>query len=619
MSVRSVRRALIAAALGLVLAAPAAGAAACLRDDAAAQPVTGVQAGLRAYLVITAPDDTAHAKAAVGWNGGTVYASYDAIGVVVAHAPATGFATRMRDVDGVQQVGATRTSDVPAEAHSPAIPPAQSQTRPTAPEIARYDMTNIGADLAWSVNRGSPSVTVGVLDTGVDDQHADLEGNFDAADSASCAYGRVDTRPGAWRPVGDHGTHVAGTIAAAKNGTGMAGVAPKVRIASVRVAEDPSGLFFAENTICAFVFAGDRGLDVTNSSFYTDPWLFACPGDPDQAAILEGVKRSVEYAEREGVLNVVAAGNENYDLAAKTADPTSPNDSTAVTRRVTTDCLSLPAELPGVVTVAALSTGNTKSDYSNYGTGKVAIAAPGDNVYSTVPGGGYGSKSGTSMAAPHVAGVAALLKSVTPSATPAQLRSRLSAQADDLACPPVDDRCSGTTGVNSFYGEGRVDAFQAVGSGTARAAGCSGQRLGNPSFETGSGWTFTAGVHGAFAQQPARSGRSIAWLNGYGRNATDTAGQAVAVPAGCSTTLTFWLKVLSSEASTTTAYDALTVTAGPVELAAYSNLDRTTGWVQQSVDLTPFAGHTVTLTFTGIEDYSLQTSFVLDDVAVTVH
>ncbi len=422
-------------------------------------------AGNRAYFVITAPNDTAGAKTAVASNGGTVYASYDAIGVIVAHSTSTTFATTMRGVTGVQKVGATRTSDVPAAAANPAIPPAPSQQTPAASEPVRADMTQIGANRAWDINMGSQSVTVGVLDTGVDDQHFDLRENFDATKSGSCAYGKLDTRTGSWRPVHSHGTHVAGTIAAGRNGRGMVGVAPAVHIAGVRIAEPSTSLFFPENTVCAFVFAGDKGFKVTNNSYYTDPWLFNCPTNLDQDAILEGVRRSVAYAEGRGVLNVAAAGNENYNLASKTTDTTSPNDSTPVTRSVTNNCLSLPAEMPGVVTVSALTGSNSKSSYSNFGTSKIHTSAPGDSVFSTLPGGTYGSLSGTSMASPHVAGVAALLASVNPSATPADLRLKLAQQSDDLACPGSDSRCTGTTALNSFFGEGRVDAFEAV-SGT---------------------------------------------------------------------------------------------------------------------------------------------------------
>ncbi|WHT17465.1 S8 family serine peptidase [Crossiella sp. CA-258035] len=432
-----------------------------------AQPVpVAKQAGLRAYFVITEPSQVAAGKTAVTNNGGTVYASYDAIGVIVAHSTDTEFAAKVRAVQGIQKVGATRTSDVPAAAANPAIPPSPSQTTPTAAETNRVDMTQIGADKAWDVNPGSASVTVGVLDTGVDDQHYDLKPNFDAGKSASCAYGKLDTREGSWRPVGDHGTHVAGTIAAARNGKGMVGVAPGVKISSVRVAEAGTQLFFPENTVCAFVFAGDKGIQVTNNSYYTDPWLFACPTDSDQSAILEGVKRAVAYAEGKNVLNVAAAGNENYNLAKKTTDTTSPNDSTPVNRTITDACQSLPTELPGVVVVSSVNSSNVKSSFSNYGTDKVHLAAPGDNVYSTVLGGQYGSKSGTSMASPHVAGVAALLASVNPGASTTDLRAKLAAQANDIACPSGENRCTGTTAKNSFYGEGLVDAKESVETGT---------------------------------------------------------------------------------------------------------------------------------------------------------
>lgn len=443
------RAAVIAAAVGagvLTAATPAAAA------------------GTRAYLVITAPGDTASAKTAVAGNSGTVFSSYDAIGVIVAHSSATDFASRMRTVSGVQKVGATRTSDVPAAAASPAIPDAKTQKAPTTTEPVQPDMSQIGADKAWAVNPGSPNVTVGVLDTGVDDLHDDIKPNFDAANSASCAYGKLDTRTGAWRDVDKHGTHVAGTIAAAKNGRGVVGVAPGVKIAAVRIAEPTTNLFFAENTICAMVFAGDRGFAVTNNSYYTDPWLFNCPDNADQAAILEGVQRAVAYAEGKGVLNVAAAGNENYNLANKTRDTTSPNDSIAVQRNITNACLSVPTEVSGVVTVSAIGSTNRKAAFSNYGTDKIHVAAPGERVLSTVPGGEYSQFDGTSMASPHVAGVAALLKSANPTATPAQLRQLLATQADDLSC--TDSRCIGTTAKNNFFGEGRVDAFAAVDTGT---------------------------------------------------------------------------------------------------------------------------------------------------------
>ncbi|MET9273348.1 S8 family serine peptidase [Kribbella sp. NPDC003557] len=456
-------------ALLVVLAAVLTVASATL--PAGAAPVRS-EAGLRAYFVITDPGQTGKVTGAITQNGGTVYATYDAIGVIVAHSAAAGFADKLRGVDGVQKAGATRTSDLPADVANPAIPPAVPETPTAQPETDRADMTQIGADRAWAKNPGSKDITVGVLDTGVDDLHPDLKANFDATKSASCAYGKLDTRPGSWRPVGEHGTHVAGTIAGAKNGIGMVGVAPGVKISSIRVAEAGSQLFFPENTVCAFMFAADKGVSVTNNSYYVDPWLFNCPNDKDQDAIGEAVRRSVAYSDSKGVVNVAAAGNEDYDLANKTDDVSSPDDSTATDREVTNDCISLPTELPNVTVVASVDPASAKSPFSNFGENKINLAAPGQAVYSTVPGGGYKILEGTSMASPHVAGVAALLRSVDPKLTPAQVRARLAQQANDLACPPAaSGECSGSAGNNSYYGEGLVDAAEAVGAAAAQPQG----------------------------------------------------------------------------------------------------------------------------------------------------
>ena len=157
--------------------------------------------------------------------------------------------------------------------------------------------------------------------------------------------------------------------------------------------------------------------------------------------------------------------------------------------------------------------------------------------------------------------------------------------------------------------------------------GCAapGQKLGNPGFETGSAspWTATAGVISNSTSEPAHSGSWDAWLDGYGRSHTDTLSQSVTLPSGCSTyTLRFWLHIDTSETTTRTAFDTLRVQVingtTTTTLATYSNLNKGTGYVQRSFNLSGFAGRTVTLKFTGTEDTSLQTSFVLDDTAVTV-
>jgi zinc metalloprotease ZmpA len=147
-----------------------------------------------------------------------------------------------------------------------------------------------------------------------------------------------------------------------------------------------------------------------------------------------------------------------------------------------------------------------------------------------------------------------------------------------------------------------------------------GQKLGNPGFESGTTpWSATAGVIGAFAGQTAHSGTRFAWMDGYGVTHTDTLSQSVTLPAGCTNyTLTFWLHIDTAETTTTTAFDTLTVSLGGTTLATFSNLNHATGYQQRSFNVANRAGQTVTLLFTGREDVSLQTSFVVDDTALNV-
>ena len=137
--------------------------------------------------------------------------------------------------------------------------------------------------------------------------------------------------------------------------------------------------------------------------------------------------------------------------------------------------------------------------------------------------------------------------------------------------------------------------------------GCSGQRLGNPGFETGSAapWTASAGVIDSSTSQPARSGSWKAWLDGYGTTHTDTLSQSVSIPAGCGATLSFYLHIDSAETTTTIAYDKLTVKIGSTTLATYSNLNKASGYTLRSFNVSSFAGQTVTVSFTGTEDSSL--------------
>ncbi|MET8367583.1 M28 family peptidase [Micromonospora sp. NPDC005194] len=153
-------------------------------------------------------------------------------------------------------------------------------------------------------------------------------------------------------------------------------------------------------------------------------------------------------------------------------------------------------------------------------------------------------------------------------------------------------------------------------TGTGGCAG--GQVIGNGGFESGSTpWTASSGVITNSSSQPARTGSYKAWLDGYGSAHTDTLSQSVTVPAGCASyTLSFWLHVDTAETTTSAAYDKLTVQVGSTTLATYSNLNAASGYVQRTFNVAGFAGQTVTLKFTGTEDSSLQTSFVIDDVTL---
>ncbi|MGY3200841.1 S8 family peptidase [Streptomyces sp. TE5632] len=505
---RSRRRLALAVPVALSLTAslgflPVAASAAPQAVPAAKQ---ATDAPALAYVVNTKADHRtiASVKKAIAAAGGTVVVTYDKIGVIVVHSANPDFGKEIRAARGVQSAGATRTAplapagttDVGAADYMTAAEAAKTKAASdkvpgSEPlEADQWDLRAIGADKAARINPGSQKVTVAVIDTGVDDTHDDLKANFSAAQSANCVGGKADTSEGAWRPYTDddyHGTHVAGEIAAARNGIGVAGVAPGVKVSSIKVSDPDNGLFYPENVVCAFVFAADHGVEITNNSYYVDPWLYNCKEDPDQKAIVDAVNRAQLYAQKKGTLHVAAAGNSNHDLASDAIDDaSSPNDTTPVERTIDpSECLDLPTQLPGVVTVSATGVHNAKSFFSTYGNRVVDVAAPGGDsryqlpdtpskngrILSTMPNNAYGFLQGTSMASPHAAGVAALLKSKHPWATPAALQALLKAQADNPGCPASYDQdgdgvqdatCEGGKRVNGFYGFGIVDALDAV-------------------------------------------------------------------------------------------------------------------------------------------------------------
>ncbi|MDN3297805.1 S8 family serine peptidase [Streptomyces ficellus] len=492
----------LTASLGLLPVATASASPTTQEAPATAVATNGPK---MSYVVnVTGGQSTAKAvKKAIAAAGGTVVIAYDQIGVIVVHSQNPEFAKTIRGVRGVKSAGATRTAPLTAQTTTDVKtaeqPLSAAEAQAAAAEAAdgqdpfeplQWDLPAIKADKAHEKSLGSKKVTVAVLDTGVDDTHPDLAPNFDRTASANCVTGAPDTTEGSWRPgpqESDHGTHVAGTIAAAKNGVGITGVAPGVKVSGIKVST-PDGFFYTESVVCGFVWAAEHGVEVTNNSYYVDPWLYTCKNDADQGALVEALQRATRYAERKGAVNVAAAGNSRTDLASdEVVDKSSPNDTTPVERVVDpSECPDVPTMLDGVVTVSATGAKGLKASYSNYGLGVVDIAAPGGDstayqppqapavsglILSTLPGGRYGYKGGTSMASPHVAGVAALIKSTRPYASAAQVKALLYKQADDMACTDpydingdgtVDAVCEGGKRDNGFYGTGMTDALDAV-------------------------------------------------------------------------------------------------------------------------------------------------------------
>ena len=460
------------------------------------------------YLILysksAVPSDAAGMIAA---SGGTLIAKYSAIGVVVARSDSSTFRSKvLKDsrVSGAAATGAygVQLSD-PAAADdgsadsSPSVPATDSDNL----SGLQWDMIQIHTPEAHAISGGSSSVLVGDIDTGLDYTHPDLAANVDFANSASCVSGVPDTDPAAWKDDNGHGTHTAGTIAAAANGIGIVGVAPNVRIAAIK-AGDAAGFFFPESVVCAFMWAAARHMDVTNNSYFADPWLFNCRNDPVQRAIWNAERRAIRWAESHGVVVVAAAGNQADDLAHPTQDATSPDDTSPVLRQISNDCAVVPVEVPGVVGVSADGNLAMKSFYSSYGVGSVEVTAPGGDsilqrtaaapngrVLSTWPsyigctrlvvdvdGSHYCYLQGTSMASPHVAGIAALLRSQHPRWSAGAVAAAIGSTADPMACPsdvsayaffPAVDNgapqtCQGGAGSNSWFGHGQVNALSAV-------------------------------------------------------------------------------------------------------------------------------------------------------------
>jgi lantibiotic leader peptide-processing serine protease len=480
---------------------------------ASAPIVGGVQvahAGAQqTYLVVYHQQAVpADAVGTISRAGGTVVTTYGAIGVAVVRSDSTTFrSTLIKDsrVEGVSATAkfATRLNDGiigDSTTTSSTATPAPGSDNLSA---LQWDMDQISAPAARAINGGSSSVTVGDIDTGLDYTHPDLAANVDFAKSVSCIGDTPNTSPSAWNDDNGHGTHTAGTIAAAKNGIGIVGVAPNVKIAAIK-AGDAAGFFFPEAVVCAFNWAATHNIQVTNNSYFADPWLFNCKNDAEQRAIWTAERRAIQFAQRRGTVVVAAIGNQADDLAHPTMDATSPDTlANPALRDVTNACAVIPVEVPGVIGVSGDGNKLMKSFYSSYGVGSTQVVAPGGDsilqVTAAAPNGRvlstwpaalasqctrkvfdgaalYCYLQGTSMASPHVAGVAALIVSMGIT-SPGAVTARIDNTADAMPCPadvsmyaffPAVDNaapqtCQGGTGYNSWFGHGQVNALKAVG------------------------------------------------------------------------------------------------------------------------------------------------------------
>ena len=383
----------------------------------------------------------------------------------------------------------------------------------------QWDMRAIGATSggSYAVNRGH-GARIGDIDTGIDLTNTDIMPNVDVG--ASCVFLYADTptadpaeqvtrgdcsNKAALQDLAGHGTHTAGTIAAPINGIGVAGVAPEAKVVVLK-AGTAEGYFFTQSVVDALRYAGDQHLDAVNMSFFADPWLFNCRNDAEQKAIIKAITAAARYAQQRGVVLVAAAGNEGIDLNHPISDEISPDfpPGAAVTRPVNNSCVVLPTEIPGVVVVTATGAENLLSWFSTYGN-TTDVTAPGGSRFQTptpdtargrvlstysstasdldleaalgrlvqdADGNYYAWLNGTSMAAPHAAGVVALIRSAHPSMPVAAVVAMLRSTATEMGCPAALDpgveffgapvqHCAGGTGSNNFYGAGLVNALAA--------------------------------------------------------------------------------------------------------------------------------------------------------------
>ncbi len=438
--------------------------------------------------------------------------------------------------------------------------------------LDRIDQRDLPLNGTYNYNATGSGVRAYIIDTGIRATHVDLAGRVISGFTA--INDGLGTNDG-----NGHGTHVSGTV----GGTTW-GVAKNVTLVAVRVL-DSSG-------------SGTNSGVIAGVDFVTSDHQAGQPAVANMSlggGISSALDTAVTNSINDGVTYAVAAGNETQDA-----------------------CNVSPAHVPSAITVGSTTTTDARSSFSNFGT-CVDIFAPGSNITSAwrTSDTATNTISGTSMATPHVTGVAALFLETNPTASPATVTAAIINNST-----PNKVTGAGTGSPNRLL-------FSLLTGGptpTPTPTPVPGaELLLNRGFESGNvSWTATAGVINNSTQQTPHTGSWYAWLDGYGTTHTDTLFQDVTVPSSAtSVTLSFWIKISTSETTTTTAFDRLQVqirnTSNTVlsTLATYSNLNKTTGYVLKTFDITSFRGQTIRIYFLGTEDSSLATSFVIDDTSCT--
>jgi hypothetical protein len=532
--------------------------------------------------------------------------------------------------------------------------------------IDRVDQQNLPLNQTYNYNNTASNVHAYIVDTGVRLTHSQFTGRMGNGFDAITAGGTGADCHG-------HGTHVAGTVGGTTHG-----IAKGVTIHPVRVLD--------------------------------------CQGSGTDAQVIAGIDWVVQNHVKPAVANMSLGGDASQPLddAVTNAINAGIVFAIAAGNDSSSACNYSPARTPSAITVGSTTSSDARSSFSNYGT-CLDIFAPGSSITSASNSSDTGttSMSGTSMAAPHVAGVAALYLGANPTATPQQVRDALvtngtagkvgspgtgspnvllysgfigggtpppvdtTAPSTSITAPTGGATLSGTATISASasdnVGVSRVEfysgstllgtdttapysydwnttavangsysltskAFDAAGNSASSAAvsvtvnnttgSCtsSSQLVVNPGFEGATGWTTYAGViDGTTSGSAPYAGTYKAWLNGVGTTRTEYAYQQISIPAtACTASLTFFVKITTSETTTATAYDKLAIqirdsaNAVKATLATYSNLNKSTAYAQKTFDLSAYKGQTIRIYFNGTEDSSLATSFFLDEAQVNI-